>query len=473
LVLDTGDFQAELGSLSGYAWGAENAGNPALRAFYESATGHTLMSQFCPGCAGRAREEMPGLLDLTCCTHPPVPVPEPPPSRIFPLRGSAVLRSGWHPEDTVISLRLGPWFNHEHHDQGSFRVAARGEELIAEAGYSDYYRDAYYSTYFTQATGHNTVVVDGDAFSQEDYDGRYWPSFQRFPKFERHLFSSGLDYLSGDLAPAYRDAAELDQFTREYLFIKPDILIVHDRLRASSAHRFTWLLHVPAGAQTKIDTTGALIRTKAALAALTAGGEIIHWSLQQVPYATNFCSHVDMDRNMTQRREMFRLDSPAQKASEFLVAMRFQRASEEPLPLRPLRGAAGEGFQTPDGLTAVLFRTQAASLSFNGLAADAEVLAFRNRDKRREIFLSQARSLRRGEQALFSSTAAIDALLRTSPSSVELQLVSARQTDLKILAERPPVEVTLDQVGVTPSLVGGYVSLTQLSQGEHVVRISY
>ena len=495
LVLDTGDFQAELRALSGFAWGAENAGDPALRAFYESATGHTLMSQFGPGRTGgalqsqggggRAREEMPGLLDLTCCTHPPVPVPDPPPSRIFPLRGSAVLRSGWQPEDTVISLRLGPWFNHEHHDQGSFRVAAWGEELIAEAGYADYYRDPHYPDYFTQATAHNTIVVDGDAFSQEDYDGRYWRSFQRFPKFERHVFSSGLDYLSANLVPAYGDGAALDQFTREYLFIKPDILIVRDRLRAASAHRFTWLLHVPVAAQTQIDATGALIRRKAALAALTAGGEITHWTRQQMPIPTT-TNIGDLDRIVLQPREAFRLDSPAEKAGTFLVAMRFQKASEEPLPLRPLRSASGEGFQTPDGLTAVLFRTQAAPLTTGGLTADGDVLALTDRGGLREIFVSQARSLRRerfdfahrpepveGQQELFSSTAAIDALLRASPSFVELRLVCAREIDLKILAERPPAEVTLDQARVTPVLVGGYVSLAQLTQGEHVVRISY
>jgi hypothetical protein len=232
-------------------------------------------------------------------------------------------------------------------------------------------------------------------------------------------------------------------------------------------------LHVPAGAQTQIDATGALIRRKAALAALTAGGEITHWALQRVPNATNFCSHVDMDRNMTQRREAFRLDSPAEKAGTFLVAMRFQKASEEPVPPRPLRSASGEGFQTPDGLTAVLFRTQAAPLSTGGVTADGEVLALRDREGLREIFVSQARSLRRDQQALFSSTAAIDALLRTSPSFVELQLVCAREIDLKILAERPPAEVTLDETRVTPSLVGGYVSLAHLSEGEHVVRISY
>ena len=173
LLLDTGDFGSELRAHSGYAWGAEYAGDPALRAFYETATDQSLMGVFQLPHTGRTLEQAPGLLDLVCCTHPPVVTPEAPLSRIFPARGSAVMRSGWLPEDTVISLRVGPWFNHEHHDQGSFRAAAYGEELVAEAGSADYYRDPHYPDYFTQAPAHNTVVIDDDPFSQKDYDGRY------------------------------------------------------------------------------------------------------------------------------------------------------------------------------------------------------------------------------------------------------------------------------------------------------------
>jgi hypothetical protein len=369
-------------------------------------------------------------------------------------------------------LRLGPWFNHEHHDQGSFRVAAWGEELIAEAGSADYYRDPHYPDYFTQAPAHNTIVVDDDAFSQQDYDGRYWRSFQRFPKFGRKLFSSGVDYLSADLAPAYRDGAALDQFSREFLFIKPDILIVHDSLRGASAHRFTWFLHVPVGAQTRLDASQALIRTKAGLATLTAGGEVTHWTLQQMPIPTTL-SIGDLDRIMLQPREAFRLDSSAEKVGEFLVAMRFQKASEEPMPLRPLRSGSGEGFETPDGLTAVLFRTQPGPLTVRDLTADGAAVAYREREGLKEIFVSQARSVRGARQALFLTTAPIVGVLRVSPTLVELRLVSAREIDLKMLAERPPVEMTLDESHVTPSVIGGYVSFPQLTEGEHVVRISY
>ncbi|MGH9434641.1 MAG: hypothetical protein ACRD06_01430, partial [Terriglobia bacterium] len=107
--LDTGDFDGELQSLSGFAWGAEHGNNADLRAFYGTAAtrtvtgfGHLLKIEH----TGRRLEAAPGLLDLVCCTMAAAPVPTPPDSRIFALRGSAVMRSGWGPGSTVISLRV-------------------------------------------------------------------------------------------------------------------------------------------------------------------------------------------------------------------------------------------------------------------------------------------------------------------------------------------------------------------------------
>ncbi len=502
--LDTGDFQTGLSALSGYAWSAENAGDPALRAFYETATDRSLMGVFRLRHTGRALEEAPALLDLACCTHPSTPVPEPPPSRIFPLRGSAVMRSGWRPQDTVISLRIGPWWNHEHHDQGSFRVAAWGEELIAEAGYSDYYKDPRYADYFTQAPAHNTVVVDSDSFSQGDYDGRYWKAFQNYPKFTRHIFSRGLDYLSADLAPAY--GGTLDRYTREYLFIKPDILIVRDLLRAASPHRYSWFLHIPLGAQTKIDAAQTMIRGKTAFAALTAGGRTNPWTLQQTPIPV--IDYGDLDQNRVKLREAFRLESPEGNA-DFLVAMHFQKASEGAEPLHAFSTASGEGFTTgapvaglPErrrrsqraatktgGATqrvapaTILFRIGAGretrrvdattALSAGDITADGDVLAVSESDGTQQIFSADVHSLRRGQQLLFSSTAAIDAVLRESPSLAELQVLCPAETSLKIRAERQPAEVTLDQGRISAPVVAGFLSLAYLAKGEHVVRISY
>jgi len=208
----------------------------------------------------------------------------------------------------VISLRVGPWFNHEHHDQGSFRAAAYGEELVAEAGYADYYKDPHYPDYFTQAPAHNTVVIDDDPFSQEDYDGRYWPSFRNFAKLARHVFSPDIDYLAANLAPAYADASQVKRLTREYLFVKPDVLIVHDRIEAATPHSYSWFLHILPGAQANIDAAQAVIRRKAAFVALSAAGRNAHWTLQEQPIPS--FAYGNLDRTPVEPREAFRLDSP-------------------------------------------------------------------------------------------------------------------------------------------------------------------
>jgi hypothetical protein len=473
LLLDTGDFGSELGALSGYAWGAEYAGDPALRAFYETATGASLMGVFGLRPTGRTVEQAPGLLDLVCCTHPSEVTPEPPLSRTFPERGSAVLRSGWLPQDTVISLRVGPWFNHEHHDQGSFRVAAYGEELVAEAGYADYYRDPHYPDYFTQAPAHNTVVVDDDPFSQEDYDGRYWPAFQDFAKFERHVFSPGIDYLTANLAPAYGDASQIHRLTREYLFVKPDILIVHDRIEAANPHGYSWFLHIPPGAQTDADAAQALIRRKAALAALTAAGENTHWRLQPQPVPT--IAYTDFDRTSVEPREAFRLDSPREKEGNFLVAMHFQTASEEATPLVPLRTASGDGFRARNasGSTTALFRRNAGPLMAGEISADGSSLVVSERDSVEEIFAAQVRSLRRGQQLLLSANPAVDVVLDNNPSFADLHVMCTGETDVRILPKEKPVEVIVDQVRAAPTFAEGFISLAHLAKGEHVVRITY
>ena len=473
LVLDSGDTGTELSARSGYAWGAEYAREPALQAFYETATDKSLMGVFGLRHTGQSVEQAPGLLDLVCCTHPSEVTPEPPLSRIFPVRGSAVMRSGWLPQDTVISLRVGPWFNHEHHDQGSFLVAAYGEELIAEAGYANYYKDPHYPDYFTQAPAHNTVVVDNDPFSQQDYDGRYWAAFQDFAKFERHVFSPGIDYLAANLAPTYGDGSQIHRLTREYLFVKPGILIVQDRIGADMPHGYSWFLHVPPGAQTHVDAAQALIQGKGAFAVLTAAGDNTHWKLQPQPVPTN--AYIDLDRTPVASRETFRLDSPREREGNFLVAMHFQKASEDVAPLLPFRTASGDGFKVSNasGSTTALFRRAAGPLMAGEISADGSSLVVNERDAVEEILAAQVRFLRRGQQVLLSANSAVEVVLDRNPSSDIFQVVCAVETDLKMFPKKTPVEVSVDQVRITPTFAEGFIILSHLAKGEHVVRISY
>jgi len=471
LLLDTGDSGHGLPALSGFAWGAEFAGDPALRAFYDTATEESLKGVFGSGHAGQKSEQAPGLLDLVCCTQPAEAPPQPPLSRIFPGRGSAVLRSGWQPDDTVISLRVGPWFNHEHHDQGSFLAAAYGEELIAEAGYADYYRDPHYPDYFTQAPAHNTVIIDDDAFSQEDYDGRYWAAFQSFARIERHVFSRGIDYLAANLAPAYADSSQVNRLEREYVYIKPRILIVHDHVEAATPHSYSWLLHIPPGAQASSDASRALIRRNAAFAALTATGENTHWTLEPQPIPT--ISYGNFDRIQVEPREAFRLNSAREKEGSFLVAMHFQKAGEEAAPLQTVSSASGVGFQAAGGAAEVIFRSKPGPLIAEGLTAEADVLAISHGNDGQEILGGNLKSLKRGEQVLFTSNPAVDVTLRGIPAPTEVHIFCSAMTDLKIYTEKLPKELRSDQALVPPPHAGGFISFEHLAKGEHVVSISY
>ena len=470
MFLDTGDFETSLSALSGFAWTAENSHDPALQAFYETATNHSLAGLLHLQHTGRALEQAPGLLDLVCCTQPSANQIEPPLSRIFASRGSVALRSGWQPEDTVVSIRVGPWFNHEHHDQGSFRVAAHGEELIGEAGYADYYKDPHYADYFTQAPAHNTVVIDGDAFSQGYYDGRYWAALHQFPSITRHLFSSDFDYMSANLAPAY--SGRLNTYDREYVFIKPDILIVHDQVSASSAHRFSWFLHAPIGTNAQVGNGQAIIRGKNALASLVAASGANQWKLEEGPVSQNAMG--DLDRGKIEIPEVFRLDSPQEKNVGFLVGMHFQEAAEKPEALRVLRGTSSAGFELPHG--AILFRTGAGFLTIGGmsggeLSAAADELAAREVGGKVEIFLSRAHSLRQGNHSWLSSSAPVDAILHATSAGQELKINCSVVTDLQVSIRKQPAAVTLNQAPISLPKAGGVIVLSRLSPGEHIVRI--
>ncbi len=499
--LDTGDFSGNLSSLSGYAWSAENAGDPALQSFYESAKNGTLMDVIrlarAAAAAGLSRQpgerqlkaastpeiealssgDAPALLDLVCCTHPRTAVPAPPLARIFPLRGSAVMRSGWAPGSTVISLRVGPWFNHEHHDQGSFQAAAWGEELIAEAGYADYYKDPQYADYFSQAPGHNSVIVDADPFSQEDYDGRYWPALHQYPKFQGHVFSQALDFLSADLKPAYNDEEKLDEYVREYVFIKPDVLIVHDRLRAPLAHRYTSFLHIPPGDSVRIDGPQAIIQGKAAFALLTAGGSTLKWMIEPAPAPEN--AYTDLDRHNVLPRETLRLDSPLTAAADFGVAMQFQAKTQNPVPLASFKTISGFGYKSAEDKIVVLFRTAPGMLvspnaPSGGVSSDGEAVAISRHNGVEDVLAVEASELRLAGRLLFNvRSSKADVILHQDANGEEVHLDCMKEANLEVSASRNPAAVTLDGASIPLRASNGFVSAPQLRRGGHVVKIRY
>ncbi|MCL5671804.1 MAG: heparinase II/III-family protein, partial [Acidobacteria bacterium] len=412
LVLDTGDFDGQLERLCGFAWGAEHAGIPALREFYDRSKPHLSFSATLGvRNTGRKLEQEAGPLDLVCCTKPASRVAPPPPSRIFPRRGSAVLRSGWGPRSTVISMRVGAWFNHEHHDEGSFQVAAFGQKLISEAGYSGYYDDPNYPVYFIQAAGHNTVLIDGNPFSQANFEGRYWAAFSRYPHFTDQLLSPAFDYLAADLTSAY--AGQLSHYERDYVFIKPDVLVVRDCIVAPRPHVYTLLLHAPAAA--KIGDAGdhATIHMPSATASVLAVGSASGWGIRATPISiTRFDN---LDQGVIHTPHEFYLKSARGPAANFLVGMLFtaDTGAGPKASIEELKSSTGEGIMeegsTPLG---AIFRTHSGALRLRGFATDGDVLAVRGSRARADVLAVGAKTVEARGKLLFRSNKALSVAWR-------------------------------------------------------------
>lgn len=459
--LDTGDFDGYLKGLSGLAWGAEHAGIPPLRSFYQASTNLDLTHDAAADQNGHHLEELLGPLDLACCSKSVGSFDAPPPSRIFSKRGSAVLRSGWEPEATVISLRVGPWFNHEHHDEGSFQVAAFGQTLVDEAGYAAYYTDPHYQDYFTQAAGHNTLLIDGDAFSQSAFHGRYWPGFAH-PHFRASLLAAGFDYLDADLTSAYD--GRLQSYTREYMFLKPDILVVHDRVRSAQPHQFSWLLHT--SGEAKVETSGAeaSIRVSAARASLTVAGQM-SWKTATMPVSILRFKNLDVAR--IDAPQELRLDSVRGHSVDFLVGMKLGLEQSNHERLKPFTTAAGEGLRSVDGQAAVVFRTGAGPLQLSGLKTDGSALA---QDHSGWMAVG-ATSAEQGGHAAFHASTPVNVEWESAPSGASLTLHTPAGATVEIAFAAKPKSVELDGRAVQPIYKDGKVSLAALGAGEHHVKI--
>ena len=415
LILDTGDTGFSASRLPGYAWLAEHSPDPEALRFYSS---------FQNGNSSGAEnaETPPNLLGLICSCKPSPSLTQPPASRVFPLRGSAVLREGWNSADTTISLRVGPWYNHEHHDQGSFQLAAGGELLVCEGGPAPYYTDPHYTNYFIEAPAHNTLLIDHDPFSQTPCDGRYWKALANYPRITEHLLGRGIDFVRADLRNAYGEALSI--YTRNFLYLKPGLLIIRDDIQAPQAHSFSWLLHVQPGSD--VLRNGATIaidgQKKLGYATILADGPNSDWKIESAPISIN--EFIDLDHRPVNDHPLLSLNSTGSNAA-FTVAISASAADRIAI-LSKLEAENANGFlQKTAGQTATaLFRTNPGLLSAAGISTDGKALAVVETllGKAKQVFVDHANWLSVGRNATISFTKPASAILDQIGASATLHL---------------------------------------------------
>lgn len=462
MQLDTGDFNGHLTGLPGFAWGAATSGIPELRALYDSGTNLDLTQPVETGHNGHFLEERLGPIDLVCCSDPSQPFQPPPPARIFPARGSAALRSGWSDDATVISLRVGPWFNHQHADEGSFQVAAFGTRLIDEAGYENYYTDPRYPDYFTQAAGHNTLLVDGNAFSQTAIASRFWPGFAT-PHFTSHVLAGGIDFLASDLTSAYDGV--LDHYDREFVFLKPDILIVRDRVNSPTPHVFSFLLHAPAGSKVNANGASAVFQATTAAASIAAAGDNATWTVTTVPIQSTLFT--DLDHQHIEPRQEIVISSEKTTDTQFFAGMKFMRGTAtSQSALDPLTSANSVGFaaDAANGVPRIVFRSHSGILVLGGLSTDGEALARNSGDVNLAL---AAKDVEEDKRPFLRSDEPVDIVWQRSAATLDIHVFAAKKTTLQLAIENAPTTVTVDGKIVPVRYQGTMVAVPLTGGEEH------
>jgi hypothetical protein len=167
--------------------------------------------------------------------------PDLPTGRFFPSIETAVMRSDWTDDATFLGVHAGGTVvPHSHLDIGTFTLIGRGERVIDDAGKWPYDHAAgffdntgprwHYEA--NDTVGHNTVLVDGQGqVFGEGCAGQIIASD----------LTGGATTLVADLTDAYD--GRLARFVRYVAYLKPDVVLIVDDLKANDASEFSWLLH--------------------------------------------------------------------------------------------------------------------------------------------------------------------------------------------------------------------------------------
>ena len=167
---------------------------------------------------------------------PPIDLPS---SRLFAGTGRAYLNS--HLTDASNSVQVAfkssPFGtqSHGYESNNSFLLWAYGQRLLIRSGYRDIYGSAHHQKWMWSTRSTNCITVNGQG--QKKHTAR---AQGRITAFET---TPTIDVVVGDATDSYEPGTGLELFKRAIIFVKPDFIIVYDRLKTSQPSNFEYWLH--------------------------------------------------------------------------------------------------------------------------------------------------------------------------------------------------------------------------------------
>jgi hypothetical protein len=196
--------------------------------------------------------------------------------------GMVSARSDWSGNESLLVFKSGPFAGHHAldalaYDPGAFHVHPDANHFVLFGGGEWLIRDDGYGGKSTAQ--HNTLVVDGRGqLGEGGHDFNPAPALaaRADPKILEARSTPALDRISADAAGAYPASLGLEQAVRHVLFLKPDVLIVLDDVKASKAQPLELRFH-PEHAATRLPGDVFVARgakTSLRIAPLTQDGVI-------------------------------------------------------------------------------------------------------------------------------------------------------------------------------------------------------
>lgn len=319
-----------------------------------------------PGYVGFVRSTLPAV-----AAKPPQDLPT---SRVFQGIGQAVLNTTLEDanSDVQVVFKSSPFGtqSHGYEANNSFLLWAYGQRLLIRSGYRDSYGTEHHQHWMWSTRSVNNITVGGQ--------GQLPHSGSSQGKITSFKTTPSIDIVAGEAGGAYRSRtgdSALDRFTRTILFIKPELVIVFDRLVARKDSNFEYWLHATQNF------------------AVTDQSEI-HLQVEDVgcqisllaPEGLTFSQTDQYDPNprarVTLREWHLTATTPSKaKAVEFVALYRPYRAGHQPAlkeKLEKIDGGYVLTAELTDGHVVALLRTDdSAAIAAKGLSTTGTVLVQR------------------------------------------------------------------------------------------------
>jgi hypothetical protein len=160
-----------------------------------------------------------------------------PASRLFAGTGQAYLNSQIKDatQSVQVVLKSSPFGtqSHGYESNNSFLLWAYGKRLLIYSGYRDIYGSEHHTNWMWTTRSTNCITINGK--------GQKKHTVQAQGKITAFLTTPQVDVVIGDASESYEPPVE--QFKRAILFIKPDMVIIYDRLKASEPSTYEYWLH--------------------------------------------------------------------------------------------------------------------------------------------------------------------------------------------------------------------------------------